>query len=91
MREAFDEVCFPRFAPLLEHFDENEDGRSDLDDFKAKIFWDVGIERVWADIVDTQDPRGEFKNPEWRQWIKTRVIRDYQGRNFVYDNWDGSL
>lgn len=38
MREAFDEICYPALAPLLEHYDENEDGKSDQNDFEAKVF-----------------------------------------------------
>lgn len=38
MRQAFDEICFPFFSPILEHFDEDMDGKSDMQDFEQKIF-----------------------------------------------------
>lgn len=64
MREVFDEVAYTALAPLLESYDENEDGKSDDEDFLHKVFWNVGIQRLRADIVDTGDVRGEIKNPE---------------------------
>lgn len=32
MREVFEKVAYPALAPLLENFDENEDGTSDKED-----------------------------------------------------------
>lgn len=64
MRQAFDEICFPFFSPILEHFDEDMDGKSDVQDFERKIFWNIGIEKTGHDLIDTLDARGEYKNPE---------------------------
>lgn len=64
MREVFEKVAYPALAPLLENFDENEDGTSDEIDIRWKLFLDVRIEKFGADIVDTGDVRGEKKNPE---------------------------
>lgn len=34
MRETLEEVVYPALAPLLESFDEDADGDSDVDDIK---------------------------------------------------------
>lgn len=64
MREAFEEIAYPALAPLLESYDENEDGVSDDKDVKYKLFFDVEINKLGANIIDTGDVRGEIKNPE---------------------------
>lgn len=88
MRSVFDEVCYQQFASFLEHYDENKDGISDVKDFDRKLFWNITLEKIDRDIIDTNDIRGEIKNPEWREWLPhgTRIADIDKHINNVWDN-----
>lgn len=88
MRSVFDEVCYQQFSSFLEHYDENKDGISDVKDFERKLFWNVTMEKIDRDIIDTNDVRGEIKNPEWKEWLPhgTRIASIEKHINNIWDN-----
>lgn len=80
MIEAFNDIVVPAFTPLIA-FDP---------DWETKVFRDVTIEKIERDIVDLNDPRGAFKNPEWKSWAETRLVGGLHHKNHIWDNPTGN-